>query len=290
MKVDRLKNSVVGSVLMLLIFVQVSCKSTYELGQVRAHGMSDNRLYNHVVDSSLQYKTLFVKRFSAHCDVNGKGQSLRGSIKILKDSIIMVQINAPTGILEVYRLYITPDSVKLIDRLKKKCVFSDFTYLSKKLNMNVDFNTLQSILTNSIFQFKDKDVKERPFVRNFKSKVIDNKYVFISDKAAKVNRKLRKDKLWKLNKFNYHRFEIDPSLMLITDILVKEFDEKRNISLKYRNFINVGQQKFPRELVFKVKDTIQSLSCKMKYNKLVINQNIKFPFRISSKFERIYPQ
>jgi len=290
MKVDRLKKSVVGSVFILLVLLQVSCKSTYKLGQVRAHGISDNKLYKHVVDSSLQYKTLFVKRFSAHCEVNGKGQSLKGSIKILKDSIIMVQINAPTGILEVARLYITPDSVKLIDRLKKKYVLSDFTYLSKKLGMNTDFNTLQSILTNSIFQFKDKDEKERPFVRNFKSKMIDNKYVFISDKASKVNRKLRKEKLWKLNKFNYHRFEIDPALMLITDILVREFDEERNISLKYRDFIDVGQQKFPSELVFNVKDTTQSLSCKMKYNKLVINQNLKFPFRISSKFERLYPQ
>jgi len=290
MKLNRLKRSVVGSVLMLLILLQFSCKSTYELGKIRAHAISDNKLYKQVVDSSLQYKTLFIKRFSAHCEVDGKGQSMRGSIKILKDSIIMVQINAPTGILEVARLYITPDSVKLIDRVKKKYIFSDFTYLSKKLNMHTDFNTLQSILTNSIFQFKDKEEKERPFVRNFKSKVIDNKYVFISDKAGKVNRKLRKDKLWKLSKFNYHRFEIDPSLMLITDILVKEFDEERDISLKYRDFIEVGQQKFPSEMVFKVKDTIQSLSCKMKYNKLVVNQDLKFPFKISSKFERLYPQ
>ena len=135
MNIDRLKNSVVGSVFMLLILLQVSCRPTYELGQIRAHGISDNKLYNHVVDSSLQYKTLFVKRFSAHCEVNGKGQSLKGSIKILKDSIIMIQINAPTGIIEVDRLYITPDSVKLIDRLKKKYILSNFSYLSKKLNM-----------------------------------------------------------------------------------------------------------------------------------------------------------
>ncbi|MFT5749944.1 MAG: hypothetical protein ACI93S_001217 [Ancylomarina sp.] len=202
----------------------------------------------------------------------------------------MLQLYAPTGIIEVARMYITPDSVKVLDRMKKKYIVSDFRYLSDKLNMDVDFYTLQSILTNEIFQLQDLYERQRPFIRNFKGKVIDDKYVFISDKASKVERMLRKDKYRKLSKFNYQRFEIDPSLMKITDVLVREFGEERDISMKYRNFINLGGQKFPSELVFKVKDSIQSLSCKLKYNKLVIDQDLKFPFKVSSKYERIYPE
>jgi hypothetical protein len=252
--------------------------------------MSDNKLYNQVLDSSLFYNTLWIKRFSAHYESNGKSQNIRGSIRILRDSIIMVKINAPTGILEVARLYITPDSVKMIDRLKKEYMASDFTFLSEKLNMDVDFFTLQNILTNEIFQLQDLNERPRPFVRNFKGKVIDDKYVFISDKASKVERKLRKDKYAKLYKFNYQRFEIDPSLMKITDVLVREFGEERDMTLKYRDFIDLEGQKFPSEMVFKVKDSIQSLSCKLKYNKLVLNQNLKFPFKVSSKYKRIYPE
>ena len=290
MSVFQRKNSLLSIALLLLIFLQFSCKSTYELGQKRAHGMSDNKLYNQILDSSLTYNTLWVKRFSANYESKGKSQNVKGSIKILRDSIIMVQVNAPTGILEVARMYITPDSVKVLDRLKKKYTVSDFVYLSNKLNMDVDFYTLQSILTNEIFQLQNFNERQRPFIRSFKGKVIDNKYVFITDKASKVERKIRKDKYWKLHKFNYQRFEIDPSLMKITDVLVKEFGEERDISLKYRDFINLDGQKFPSELVFKVKDSIQSVSCKLKYNKLVIDQELKFPFKVSSKFERIYPE
>jgi len=290
MKIYRLKNSLLGGTFLLLLLLQFSCKSTYELGRKRAHNMSDNKLYHQVLDSSLHYKTLWVKRFSAQYKSKDKSQNIRGSIKILRDSIIMIQINAPTGILEVARLYVTPDSVKLLDRLKKQYVLSDFKFLSDKLNMNVDFFTLQSILTNSVFQLNEANERPRPFIRNFKGKVIDEKYVFISDKASKVERKLRKDKLKKLYKFNYQRFEIDPSLMKITDVLVREFGIERDMTLKYRDFIDIEEQKFPSELVFKVKDSLQSLSCKMKYNKLVINQELKFPFKISSKFKRIYPE
>ena len=290
MRIIRTKNSLLGIAFLLLVFLQFSCKSTYKLGQKRAHGMSDNKLYNQVLDSRLFYNTLWIKRFSAHYESKGKSQNIRGSIKILRDSIIMVQINAPTGIVEAARMYITPDSVKMIDRIKKQYIASDFTFLSEKLNMDVDFFTLQSILTNEIFQLQGLYEKPRPFVRNFKGKVIDDKYVFISDKASKVERKLRKDKYSKLYKFNYQRFEIDPSLMKITDVLVRLFGEERDMTLKYRDFIDLEGQKFPSEMVFKVKDSLQSLSCKLKYNKLVLNQELKFPFKISSKFKRIYPE
>jgi len=290
MRIIRTKNSLLGIAFLLLVTLQFSCKSTYELGRKRAHGMSDNKLYNQILDSSLFYNTLWIKRFSAHYESKGKSQNIRGSIKILRDSIIMVQINAPTGIIEAARMYITPDSVKMIDRIKKEYIASDFTFLSEKLNMDVDFFTLQSILTNEIFQLQGLYEKRRPFVRNFHGKVIDDKYVFISDKASKVERKLRKDKYEKLYKFNYQRFEIDPSLMKITDVLVRMFGVERDMTLKYRDFVYLEGQKFPSEMVFKVKDSIQSLSCKLKYNKLVLNQELKFPFKVSNKFKRIYPE
>ena len=290
MSIFQRKNSLFSIAFVLLVFLQFSCKSTYELGQKRASGMSDNRLYNQVLDSSLMYNTLWVKRFSARYESNGKSQNIKGSIKILRDSIIMVKINAPTGLLEVARMYITPDSVKVLDRLKKNYIVSDFMYLSDKLNMDVNFYTLQSILTNEIFQLQGLYERQRPFVRNFKGKVIDDKFVFISDKASKVERKLRKDKHRKLHKFNYQRVEIDPSLMKVTDVLVREFGEERDVILKYRDFINLEGQKFPSELVFKVKDSIQSVSCKLKYNKLVLDQELKFPFKVSSKYKRVYPE
>ena len=56
MSIFQRKNSLLGTAFVLLIILQFSCKSTYELGQKRARGMSDNKLYNYVQDSSLMYK------------------------------------------------------------------------------------------------------------------------------------------------------------------------------------------------------------------------------------------
>ncbi len=289
MRIIRTKNSLLGVAFLVLISIQFSCKSVYELGQKRAYGMSDNKLYKRVVDSSLQYKTLFIKRFSARYKSNKESRTVRGSIKIMKDSMIMIQLNAPAGVFEAVRMLITPDSVKILDRLKKNYIASDFKFLARKLNMDIDFTKFQSILTNEIFQFQPREGRHRPFVRNFKGKVIDDKYVFISDKAAKVERKLRKEKHSKLFKFNYQRFEIDPSLMKITDAVVRLFGEEKDISLKYRDFVDIEGQKFPSELDFKIQSATEFVSCKVKYNKLVLNPKLRFPFKVTSKYERIYP-
>lgn len=271
----------------MIALFQFSCKSFYEIGVEKAKPISDNKLYSGLIDSSLNYQSLYVKRFTANFSVDGISKNFNGSIKIEKDSIIWIDITAIVGI-PVARLLITPDSVKVIDRLKKTYFIDDFDFFSEKLNMDLDFYSFQSILTNSIFKI-DNEEKEKAFIRSFNGKIIDNKYVFISEKAKKIDRKLKKDKLKKLDRFNYQRIDIDPSLMRITDILVKEFDASRDISIKYRDFTVFENRKFPQRLGFEVKDPKHSISCNIKFNKLTFAEDLRFSFTIPEKYERIYP-
>ncbi|WP_461630762.1 DUF4292 domain-containing protein [Labilibaculum euxinus] len=283
----KYSKTVVRALIVIIALFQFSCKSFYELGVEKAKPISDNRLYNGLIDSSLNYKSIYVKRFSASFSVDGISKSFKGSIKIEKDSVIWIDITASVGI-PVARLLITPDSVKMIDRIKKTYFIDNFEFLSDKLNMDLDFYSFQSILTNSIFRV-DNEEKEKAFIRSFDGKIIDNKYVFISDKARKIDRKLKKDKLEKLNRFNYQRVDIDPSLMRITDILVKEFDAARDITIKYRDFTVFESRKFPQRLAFEVKDPKHLLSCNIKFNKVTFSEDLRFSFTIPDKYDRIYP-
>ncbi|WP_372754585.1 DUF4292 domain-containing protein [Labilibaculum sp.] len=278
---------VLRALIIIIALFQFSCKSFYELGIAKAKPISDAKLYSGLVDSSLNYQSLFIKRFTANFSVDGISKSFKGSIKIEKDSLIWIDITASVGI-PVARLLISPDSVKMINRLKKNYFVDDLDFFSEKLNVDLDFYAFQSILTNSIFRM-DNEEKEKAFIRSFNGKIVNNKYVFISEKSRKIDRKLKKDKLRKLNNSNYQRIDIDPSLLRITDILVKEFDDSREISLKYRDFTVFENQKFPQRLIFKVKDPKHLLSCNIKFNKLAFSEDLKFSFTIPEKYERIYP-
>ena len=280
--------TVLRALIVIIALFQFSCKSYYELGVKKARPMSDNKLYNGLQDSSLNYSSFYVKKFSASYSADGIKKSFKGTMKIQKDSLILITITAPVGGIEVARLLVTPDSVKMIDRLKKRYFIDDFGFFADKLNMELDFNSFQSILTNSLFSVVNNE-KEKAFIRNFDGKIVDNKYIFVSEKARKIDRKLKKDKIRKLNRFGYQRFDIDPSLMRITDVLVKEFDDARNISIKYRDFTPFENRKFPQRLSFEVQDPKHLLSCNVKFNKISFNEKLRFSFKISDKYERIYP-
>jgi len=288
MKSNLNSKIVLGILFVIIAFFNVSCKTVHELGVVKAKPISDGKLYRGLIDSSLNYNTFYVKKFSASFTVDGVKKNFKGSMKIQKDSLIWMSITAPVGGIEVARMLISKDSVKMIDRLKKKYFVDDFNFFREKLNVDLNFETLQSILTNSVFTAVNND-KGKSFVRGFNGRIIDNMYVFISEKSRKVDRKLRKDKLKKLNRFGYQRVDIDPSLMRITDVLVKDFDDARDINVKYRDFKSFEEEKFPQRLSFQVNDPKHLLSCSIKFNKISFDEKLRFSFKISSKYERIYP-
>jgi hypothetical protein len=290
MRSRKKSRNILGILVLFISLFQFSCSTIHEIGYVKARPMSDSRLYKKLQDSSLVYKTMYVKRFSANYTMDGIKKSFKGSIKIQKDSLIWISITAPIGGCEVCRLMISPDSVIMITRHPKKTYFiDDFDFLSRKLNMNLNFKILQSALTNSVFEAVNPE-KEKAFIRKFNGKVIDNKYVFISEKARRIDRRLRKDKLKNLSKFGYQRIEIEPSLMRITNILVKDLVESRDVSFKYTDFRTIKDQKIPQRLSFNVHDPKHLLSCNIKFNKVILDQKLKFSFKIAKNYKRVYPE
>jgi len=94
--------------------------------------------------------------FSGHMHVHyegsdGKDNEFNCVVRIKKDSMIWVSINAVLGF-EAFRLLITHDSVKILDRLHKIARLRSVTYLQDQVHLPVDFQTLQDLLIgNPVF-------------------------------------------------------------------------------------------------------------------------------------------
>ena len=106
----------------------------------------------------------FSSRMKVHYEGgDGKDYEFNAFIHIKKDSMIWVSINAALGI-EAFRLLITPDSVKILDKLKKVARLRSVSFLQDAIHLPVDFRTLQDLLmgnpiyldtTNILFYKKD---------------------------------------------------------------------------------------------------------------------------------------
>jgi hypothetical protein len=94
--------------------------------------------------------------FSGKVKVNyeagdGSSNEFTAYVHIKKDSLIWIKVNALLGF-EAFRMLITPDSVKIIEKLNKTVRLRSVSFLRQEIHLPVDFSTLQDLLIgNPVF-------------------------------------------------------------------------------------------------------------------------------------------
>ncbi len=278
--------------LLCFIFVVViffACSATKELKvKKKVRLISDSKLYNNIIDSSLNYSAIYFKKFSVSVDNNGKKNSYKGVMKIQRDSAIWISMTAPLGI-EVARILITQDSVKFIDRYHKEYFKGDFDLIAAKFNNEFDFFTIQSILTNSLFEFPKFD--DKPFIRNFKGKVKNDMYVFytfnerrLESKYKRVERQLKRNKE---SSVVYQCNYIDPESFRITEVLIDELFKDWRFNIKYSKFQRISGYLFPKNINFWVESSDKRFSCDVVFGKLDFLDSVRLSFKIPDNYKKI---
>jgi Domain of unknown function (DUF4292) len=85
-------------------------------------------------------------------DKDGKGPDLTVFVRMQKDSVIWLSVNATVFSYEAFRVLITPDSVKLINKKDKIVQLRSSAYLVEVAKLPFDFKGLQNlIIGNPVF-------------------------------------------------------------------------------------------------------------------------------------------
>ena len=111
---------------------------------------ADSIRYIRELMGKIQSNKINFSTFSAKVKVNfegfdGKDYDFNAFVRIKKDRVIWVLINAAFGI-EAFRVMITPDSVKVLNRLDKVVQLRSVNYLQEVMHLPVDFYTMQDLL------------------------------------------------------------------------------------------------------------------------------------------------
>jgi hypothetical protein len=104
-------------------------------------------------------------------DASGKNTDFTANMRIRRDSVIWIQLTGLLGI-EGFRVMITKDSVKLMNKLEKEIQYRSIAYLQDITKLPFDFRTLQDLLvgnpiyfSNNISSFKQSE--NQLFVQSF---------------------------------------------------------------------------------------------------------------------------
>lgn len=216
---------------------------------------------------SVDVNNLKFDYFSTRAKINleDKDNKIAGkvTIRIRRDSLIWMSVTPGLGI-EAMRAKITKDSVYIINYLEKTYKVYDFNYVNNLLNMELNYDVLQSLIVGNLpFGQKDTDELEKDSTGIL---LKQNTGVFSIDNVIESkNRKVKKIKI--TDKPSKSVFHIEYTDFQPLDAELFPFTS--NINLQYRK----GQ------IFNNAKILINHIKAEISNNELT------FPFAIPAKYE-----
>jgi len=250
------------------LFLVSSCKSKKTVatgGDLEKK--SQTRIVSDAVASELKYKTLTTKG-SIEFKIGGSSKKSTTVFKIIKDSVLQASIRPMLG-MEAFRISFTPDSVIILDRLKKQYIAESIK--ESKLMANFDFNyyNLQALLTNQIFIPGNKQVSEADYSK-FNITATDDVYMLQTKDKGNL----------------LYTFAIDASDRVISTLI---YNEKKSVTLQwsYTDFIKDNNAMYPTNMNAQVDIAKKRLDIGIVYNKLDIDKDLDVDSSVPAKYTKV---
>lgn len=251
---------------LLRVFVLLSgfffgCNTSKNITGGKLENLNMEQLDAKLQESSLQFITLTAK---ANIDVSSteKNQSVHAIIEVLKDSYIGISLRL-LGI-EGAKIYITPDSVKILDRINQKYYPGDFSYLEKLFSVKADYQTLQNMLLGDVMYYEG------------------TKYPLACDTcyAIQTQNSLIKNTIKLFPSFDVMQMFVEDMQNNRTMLLT--FDAYKKI--KANGDADAQHFSFLRTILI---DAVEKYTVHMEFTDVTLNEPAGFTFSVNPKYEKV---
>ncbi|MES2701621.1 MAG: DUF4292 domain-containing protein [Bacteroidota bacterium] len=209
---------------------------------------------------------LWKKRFSyttfsgkAKMDYSGpqSSQDFTANFRIKKDSIIWIAISGLGGLVQVARIYITPDSIFIMDQLHKEATIMPLTEAAKILPAPVEFSSLQNLIVGDPL------------------------------KDGEINNATSSDMEWAIdaadNNYQQHiTYDKMDSTMKTAKLAARA--GASNAMIAFGNYMNIRERKLSMARVVNLNDGKGSHTVEMNFTNADFDQPIDFPFSIPKNY------
>ena len=263
--------------LFFLIFFS-SCKHQQKItlnnGKCLLDFKNTKTLTSNLKSNEFRFEKLNAK-LNVDAMIDSSSYSFAVHLRIKKDSVIWMSINK-IGI-EIAKVLITKDSVKFTNTINKQYFKGDFSYISKLLNSDLDYEILQSLLVGNSVEFYDEDEKIKPGIDNCQ-------YTLGTIRKYKLRRVMGHGKELKEPAQSIYMI---PETFKISRILFYEFNPERSFDARFGNYeMADSTQWFPKSMSYAIKAQ-KTVSINIEYANIKLNEEKSFPFKIPDSYEKI---
>jgi len=269
-----------------------SCKTTREIPSANLKPIGTAKLLKNVAENSLVYECFSISRINCQFSTNQSRTSFKISLKTIRDNRILASItklNIPVG-----RVLLTPDSVIYVNYIDRNYFVDDYSFLSNFLNIDLDFATIQSIISNSAFSYRN-DEKEKDF-KTFSTSVESGLYVLQSEKERKVFKMDEKGKEGKIerrlkrlddNALILQKMSFNPTNFALTKLLILDKTNNRRMEMNFDEFEKVMNKDYPGTVDMNFNSETDNISLKIKMSGFSTEKVDSLNLKIPEKYQQI---
>lgn len=255
----------------LWLALLTGCKSTERMETAtpgKEEAMSPKAFFRSVEEQAFRFRTL-TARLNVDLEVSGRTMSSRVDMKMVKDSAFQLSVQPFLGI-EVFRMELSRDSVKILDRVNRRYMAENYEKLRGQTPIEFNFYNLQALFTNRLFLPGEAELTPASY-RRFKLRQ--------EGSSAEVR---TEDAMGLL-----YTFRTDGERKLLSTYVA---DAERGYALRwtYADFQPAGERLFPARMdarVLKEGEPVGGVS--LRYSRVRVDEPVRLDFSIPSKYERI---
>jgi hypothetical protein len=281
----------------LIVFLLIaigfsSCKTSREIATNNLKPIGTARLLKNIEENSLVYESLSISRINAQFSGNQSKTSFRINLKAIKDQKILgsiTKLNIPVG-----RVLLTPDSVIYVNYIDRNYFVDDYTFLSNFLNIDLDFFTIQSIISNSAFSYRN-DEKDKDF-RAFSTSVESGMYVLQSEKERKMYKMDEKEKTGKIerrlkrlddNALILQKMSFNPTNFALVKLLIEDKTNNRKMEMIFDEFVKIMDKDYPGAIDMSFNSESDNIVLKLRMNGFSTEKLDSLNLEIPEKYQQI---
>jgi hypothetical protein len=261
-------------VLVLAICLMASCRSTRKIQTAitkkdsvlapKGQSHEDSMAFIRETLGRLESGRIRFNTFSAKVNVDyegadGKKYDVNATLRMQKDSLIWISITAIFGI-EGLRAYITPDSVKILNKQDKVYTARSVSYLQEMTALPLDIHSLQDILVgNPVFL----DTTSISYSKTDNSIALISigeffKHLLTLNTATRIESSKLDD--------------TDPARSRTCNLLYADYENKKGMDFATTRRITVSEK--------------SKLDIKLDFKQYEFNETLTFPFSVPKNYKR----
>lgn len=206
----------------------------------------------------MAYNT-FSGKAKVHYEGGDDSYDFNANFRIRKDSVIWIEINAMAGIFRV-RIFVTPDSLYMINYMKKEVTILPLSDAAKILPSKIDFSSLQNLITGEPLRDGNiVDVNSKP----------DSLVIDVSDSAY-------------LQQFTYTRADSN----MVAAVLATRKPDGPVARSAYSNYERIKNRKISMARVINLQNGADAFKMEMEFIKADFDEPLDYPLNIPKNYTR----